>query len=128
MIYSNEKPLVFEKVGNGSVRYRFNIQSEDVVENMGDLEDPITTTRWKADEITVFAPLSANKFVKAIIEHKYGDGKEEKLINEYNSAVLGLYNENVAEEKINAYKAFLNDRIALKAQVEDDYWSNINSL
>lgn len=128
MIYSNVKPLVFEKVGNGSVRYHFNIQSEEIVENMGDMEDPITTTRWKADEIIVFEPLSVNKFIKAIIDYKYGNGKEEKLINEYNSAVLDLYDKNTKEEKINAYKAFLNDRIALKEQVENDYWSHINSL
>ena len=95
---------------------------------MGNEEEPIVTTQWKSEDVVVFPPLSANKFLKAIIDYKWGNGREEKLINEYNSAVLNLYTEEECEEKIEAYKAFLLERKTLKQQVDKDYWDNINDL
>lgn len=41
-------------------------------------------------------------------------------MNEYNSAVMGLYDEDTAARKIDAYKAFLQTRAELKAMVETD--------
>ena len=41
-------------------------------------------------------------------------------MNEYNSAVMGLYDEDTAARKIDAYKAFLQTRAELKAMVEAD--------
>ena len=41
-------------------------------------------------------------------------------MNEYNSAVMGLYDEDTAGKKTAAYKAFLEARAALKAMVEAD--------
>ena len=45
---------------------------------------------------------------------------EQKLINEYNSAVLGILPEGEAAAKVAAYKAFLEQRAAVKAQVDAD--------
>lgn len=118
MAIYDAKPSKYEAVGNGSYLYRWNIEEIQVPEN-GDSET--TVSKWQCDEVTIWMPLSANKVVKAVIEHKWGNDHEQKLVNEYNSALLDIYDENTATEKINAYKTFLNERKELKEKVEEDY-------
>ena len=45
---------------------------------------------------------------------------EQKLVNEYNSAQMGLLSEEEAAARIEAYRAFLTERTALKSQVDAD--------
>lgn len=117
MVYYDSKPSVFEAVGDNSTRYHWDITSEQVPAQEGQE----TREQWKCEEVIVFAPLSANKFVKAVIDEKWGNGYEEKLINEYNSAQMGLIDGEEAAQAIARYRQFLIDRAALKAQVEEDY-------
>jgi hypothetical protein len=81
-------------------------------------------TKWQCEEVTVWAPLTANKIVKTVISSKWDSDREQKLVNEYNAAQLGLYGgsktSDEAKAKIQAYKDFLEARAALKAQVEED--------
>lgn len=126
------KPSVFEAVGDGSTRYRFNIQEVEVeatAQTSGDESqasegDGEKRTQWQCDEVVVFAPLSANKITQAVISHKWDADFEQKLINEYNAATLGLIggskSSDEAKAKIQAYKDFLTERSALKAQVDAD--------
>lgn len=114
MVYYNEKPSTFEADVNGSTRYRFGIESYEHEDQGG------TRTDWRCEEVTVFAPLSKNKFVRAVIDAKWGNGYEEKLINEYNSAQLGIITGDEAAAAVARYGQFLTERASLKAQVEDD--------
>jgi hypothetical protein len=129
MAYYDHQPSVFEAVGNGSTRYRFNIQEVEVENNQTSGEEPQqgegeTQTQWQCDEVIVFAPLSANKFTQAVISHKWDSDYEQKLINEFNAANLGLIDgsktSDAAKAKIQAYKDFLTERAALKSQVDAD--------
>lgn len=110
------KPSVLEAVGNGSSVYRWDIKE---VENPVQ-EGETPSTHWESEEVTVWLPLSANKITEAVLTSKFPNNYEAKLVNEYNAAQLGLYDEETAEVKIEAYRSFLNERAALKAQVDAD--------
>ncbi len=118
-IYDNQ-PSKFEAVGNGSYLYRYNIQE---VENAPAQEGEEATTKYECEEVTVWAPVTANKITKAVIAAKCDADREQKLINEYNAAQLGLYGAKTSDEakaKIQAYKDFLEVRAGLKTMVDAD--------
>lgn len=117
--YDNQ-PQKFEAVGNGSFLYRFDIQE---VQNPDTEEGKEPTTHFECEEVTVWAPVTANKITQAVVTSRCDADREQKLINEYNAAKLGLYGAQSSDEakaKIAAYKTFLEERAALKAQVDAD--------
>lgn len=120
----DSKPSILEAVGNGSYLYRWNIQEEQVeqVNNTSEegVQESVTRTQWACEEATVWMPLSANKILSAVISEKWDGNYEQKLINEFNAANLGVYSEDEAAAKIEAYKNFLNERALIKAQVDED--------
>ena len=110
----DEKPAVIEAVGNGGYFYRW-----DIKEVAMDTEEE-QCAQWKCQEVVVYAPLSSNKIVKAVIAEIWGIDVENKMLNEFNAAQLGIYDDATAQAKIAKYKAFLSDRAAIKAQVDND--------
>lgn len=75
------------------------------------------------EEVTVWAPLTADKVVQVVLTSKWDKDREQKLVNEYNGAQLGIYGSKTSAEaraKIQAYTDFLTERAALKAQVDAD--------
>ena len=111
-IYSTERPNTFESVGNGSVRYRFNVEEQTN-------EDGNITYLY--DEVIVWQPFSVNDITKAVIEYLWPASYEQKLLNEYNAAQLGVYDADKAKKKIADYKSFLDQREAVKEKVDKDY-------
>lgn len=85
-----------------------------------DGEENTTKTQYEYETVRTYLPISSNKLLQAVITDAYPADYEQKLVNEYNSAVMGLYDEETAERKIDAYKAFLQARAELKAMVESD--------
>lgn len=115
--FYDHKPSVLEAVGNGSYKYRWDIvEMEQPAHEEGG--DP--TTQWKCQEVTVWAPVTSNKITEAVISELWDSNYEQKLVNEYNAALLGVYNEETADAKVAAYKAFLTERNAVKSQVDAD--------
>ena len=110
--YDNQ-PTKLEAVGNGSYVYRFNIQK---------VEKPVTVEPSECEEVTVWAPLSSNKITETVITEKWDNNREQKLVNEFNAANLGMIggakSSEEAKAKIEAYKAYLSERATLKAQVD----------
>ena len=122
-IYDN-KPSVLEAVGDGSYRYHFNIIeiNPEVIPSSDNVEDG-QITQWQCQEVTVWSPVTSNKITKAVITEVCDHNYEQKLVNEYNAAQLGMYGEKTGEEAkkhIAAYTEYLNTRAALKAQVDAD--------
>ena len=116
MIYYDKKPSVIETEHNGRTRYRYHIERyEQQDEQSGEVREG-----WQCEEVIVYAPLSSNKLLQAVITDAYPADYEQKLVNEYNSALMGLYEEETAARKIDAYKSFLQARAELKAMVEAD--------
>lgn len=110
----DEKPSVIEAVGNGGWYYRWNIQEETIESE----EQP--RKQWSCEQVIVYAPLTSNKIVQAVIAEVWGLDIENKMLNEFNGANLGVYDEATAADKIAKYKQFLAERNALKAQVDSD--------
>ncbi len=135
MAFYDEKPSKLEAVGNGSYLYRFNIEertfeeieardSETDTENEQEAPEPKTRTQWECDEVTIYEPLTANKITEAVISSVCPASHEQKLVNEYNAANLGMIGgsktSDEAKQRIAAYKEFLEYRNALKTQVDAD--------
>ena len=115
---SNDKPQIWSAVGNGSYFYRFNIKEIEVpAQTEG--EEPIKA--WQYEEVTVWPPVTPNKITEAVITSKWDNNYEQKLVNDYNAAKLGVYGSTTStEEKEAAYTAYLNERKALKEQIDAD--------
>lgn len=118
--FYDHKPSTLEAVGNGSYIYRWNIEEIVPVITDEDINEE-HASQWKCQEVTVWGPVSSNKITEAVISELWDPNYEQKLINEYNAARLGLYSKAEAAEMTEAYKAFLNERAALKAQIDADY-------
>ena len=71
------------------------------------------------DEITeIMINGTQNIFIEEIFTQLYGNDYENKLINEYNAAKMGLYPDGEMEQKITRYRAFLQERAERKAEIE----------
>ena len=114
----DKKPSKIEAVGNGSYLYRFNIK-----EIVSEKDNNERYKSWSCDEVTVWAPISSNKITEKVISDMWNANYEQKAINEYNAAQLGMYGDITGEEaqaKINAYKQFLEAREELKKRIDED--------
>ena len=124
LAFYDNKPSVLEAVGDGSYRYHFNIIeiNPEVIPSSDDVEE-VQRTQWQCEEVTVWSPVTSNKITKAVITEVCDHNYEQKLVNEYNAAQLGMYGEKTSEEaqkRINAYTEYLSTREKLKAQVDAD--------
>ena len=115
--FYDTKPSVLEAVGNGSYTYRWDMTE---VEHTAHEQGGEPTTQWSCQEVTIWSPVTSNKITEAAINETWDSNYEQKLVNEYNATVLGVYTQEDAAAKVEAYKAFLNQRNALKAQVDAD--------
>lgn len=118
VLYDN-RPSILDKVGDGSYRYRWNITEVEMSNDMME-DNEETRTQWSCDEVIIFAPLSPNKITEKVIAELWDSNYEQKLLNEYNAATLGMYDEETATNKIDKYKEFLRQREAIKQQIDED--------
>lgn len=117
--FYDNKPSVLEAVGNGSYRYRYDI--EEVVPELTEGEEQTErTSSWKCEEVVVWSPVTANKITEKVLTERWDANYEQKLVNEYNSAQMGLLSEEEAAARTETYRAFLSERTVLKAQVDRD--------
>lgn len=111
--YYSEKPLPFEREKFGAVlRHDIELHAADAADG----EHP-AAPQWSAYEFRAAAPYSQNKFIELAMVSLFGNDYENKLINEYNAANLGMYGDDSAA-KIERYKAFLSYRYTLKTEIE----------
>ena len=118
MAIYDAKPSKYEAVGNGSYLYRWNIEEIQVPD-----DSETTVIKWQCEEVTVWSPVTPNKVTEAVITSKWDNNYEQKLVNDYNAAKLGVYGSTTsteATEKVAAYTAYLNERKALKEQIDAD--------
>ena len=92
----------------------------DITESTTTDADGNETTAYDYQQVRVYEPITANKILAAVLAATFDQSYELKLVNEYNSAVNGLYDDDTATAKKEAYTAFLTERARLKAQVESD--------
>ena len=117
--FYDNKPSKYEAVGNGSYLYRYNIQEQEQTDTQEEAAEE-TRKQWSCEEVTVWSPVSSNKITQAVIADRWDSDHEQKLVNEYNGAQLGVYTDEEAEAIIAKYKAFLTERAELKKTIDAD--------
>lgn len=109
VLYS-ERPSVFQTYENGEVQYRWDI--EEVI------------SQWKCKEVTIYAPIEKEQLTQTVITSIWDSDLEKKLINDYNGAKAGLFDEETNQKYIDAYNDFLIQRKAIKEQIDLDWNEN----
>ena len=120
--YDNQ-PKKLEAVGNGSFRYRYNIREEEkpvqASENSETAEQTQPQIQWVCEEVTVWMPLTPNRITAAVITEAFPSDYEQKLLNEYNAANLGMIpDKEETEKRRQAYTDFLRRRAELKKEID----------
>ena len=123
-LLSKTKPQVIEDLNNGqgTFHYNHNIKEVAVVEHedgsmtMADDEESATGKMWQYDCVRVEYPKTADNIFATLVTAKYPSNTESKLVNEYQSAVLGLLDEDYKKP----YENFLKDRLAIRDMVDAD--------
>ena len=109
-----------DAVGTGSYQYRWDIHTEVQEQPSEDGEGVTTRLVWVAEEVTVWMPLTSNRITAAVITEAFPADYEQKLLNEYNAANLGMIPDAAETEKRRqAYTDFLRRRAALKKEIDD---------
>lgn len=118
-VTSNNYPKIIEEVGNGSYLYHFNIEevnnsNNTIVYSENNTEN---TKSYEYDEVIVWSPISSNAITKAVMNYLWSKDAEQKYINDYNAAVLGILDSSY----IDTYKDFMTQRKSIKEQIDKDY-------
>lgn len=123
-LLSKEKPAVIDNLNNGqgTFLYNHNIKEVSVIESK-DGGTVITTDTEKAtgtmfqyDSVRVEYPKTADNIFSTLLTAKYSTKTENKLVNEYQSAVLGL----LAPDAKVPYENFLKDRLSIRSMIDTD--------
>ena len=101
----NELPPRLQLMPDGHTKFRFEI--EQVVNS--------ESTQFECREVDIKGAVTADKVIEAAIADKWGNGVEQKLINDYNE--FKLTGENPEAEA--AYLEFLTERRELKNEVKE---------
>ena len=126
--YSDNKPKVFEPVGNGGFRYNYNIKEIEVDRfDIIDNKSIVKQTQWEYDNVIICLPIDKDKITKAVIANTFDIDYENKLINDYNEISLGNLTEEEIDKRTNKYIAFLQERKRLKEMIDND-WETIKDI
>lgn len=131
-LLSKEKPVVIDdlKNGQGTFLYNHNIHEVLVIEDENGgitiTEDAkkATGTMWMYDSLRVEYPKTRKNIYATLLEARYPQDVQQKLVNDYQAAQLGILEDEEAEEAEAAYTAFLRERKAIKASVTADCFEN----
>lgn len=124
-LLAKTKPEVIEDLNNGqgTFHYNHNIKEVSVVyDEMGGFEvvadnDPKANgTMYQYDSVRVEYPKTADNIFGTLLTAKYPAKTESKLVNEYQSATLGI----MAPDAKQPYEDFLRDRLAIRKMVDAD--------
>lgn len=114
--YYDEKPSVFQAVGNGDYFYHWDIQEETITNSVE--EGPQSeAVKYSCLETTISGEVSYDKCVEAVIRSEYSIDQEMAVINKYNSYKNGLTQDF---DSLNEYNEFLQFVFDTKMMVKKD--------
>lgn len=117
--YYDSQPAKFEAVGDGSYYYRWNIQQFEMSEpSDGELTGGSTRAAWQCDEVLVWAPVTTDKVINAVIASKYSIAEEMRLVNDYNAYQQGG---TVTRDIVAEYQEYLTYTANARATVMADF-------
>ena len=129
--YSDNKPEVFEPIGDGGFRYNYYID-EIEVDNFIDIDNEENNTitkrtQWRYDNVLIYPPITKDKITKEVVTNIWNNDYEQKLVNDYNATLLGVFDKEETKAKIDAYTNFLIERKQIKEMINRD-WEIIKEL
>jgi hypothetical protein len=112
-----ERPLALERHKNGVHVFRWAIEevTRPAMEEGGE-----AVVEYECYEVFVENG-SSNQTTEVAIDALWGNGVEQKLINDYNAAKEGVFTGEKAARALAAYTQFLQDRQSLKDEIAAAY-------
>lgn len=131
-LLAKEKPVVIDdlKNGQGTFLYNHNIKEVLVIEDenggitITEDKKKATGKMWQYDSLRVEYPRTRKNIYATLLEARYPQDVQQKLVNDYQAAQMEILEDEEAEAAIAAYRAFLTDRKAIKAMVTEDCAEN----
>lgn len=100
------QPAVLQNRGDGAWYYRWGIEQVQVGEEI--------EIKWKCHEVLVWETITADKITRAVVDYLWGNGLEQKLLNDYYGALEGV----LSEDKKQPYLDFLTQRKVVKEEID----------
>ncbi|HBG40097.1 MAG TPA: hypothetical protein DDW85_01620 [Porphyromonadaceae bacterium] len=123
MLADNKPDVFFDlRNGQGTFLYNHNIKEVLVIKDkqgsiaITDDKKKSTGKMFQYDSLRVEYPKTADNIFSTLLAAKYSTKKESKLVNEYQSATLGLLDKSFKKP----YEDFLRDRIKIRESVNAD--------
>lgn len=117
--YSEKEPLKLEKIDMYVWQYRWNIHTEEYTDNENWSEDCEPKTHYVFNYVDLYVPFNSNTIISKVISETLDITKEQKLINEYNEAIINGKKTNDDKAKVEAYKSWLTLRNSLKNEINN---------
>lgn len=118
--FYNSQPAKFETVGDGSFYYRWNIQQYGL-SGSEELTGGNIACLWQCDEVLVWAPMTVDKVIDAVIHSKYSIAEELAIANDY----VGYQNSSVAaSDAIARYVEYISFVANSRTMVMNDFKEN----
>lgn len=116
-LHSDKMQPTFDVIDriNGTTLYNHNQHYVEVENEQGK-----KTKVNEYDSLLVKYPVTANTILAALLNARYDANMENKLLNDYNAAVLGIEDDS----KKQPYLDFLAERKALRAMIDTDCNTN----
>ena len=120
-LLAKTKPDTIENLNNGqgTFLYNHNVKEVLVIDSgegapvITEDEEKATGKMWQYDSLRVEYPKTADNIFSTLLTAKYPANTESKLVNEYQSSVLGIMS---PDAKV-PYENFLRDRLAIRDMV-----------
>ena len=113
----DDKPEVIQYNNDGTYYYNTDIQQVEVTDEQSEK----TTTQWEALQYVIHNPLTKANIKREVILDHWDKDEQEKFINEYNAAKMGLIaDEEESTKVIERYTKFLEYRTSLLAELDND--------
>ena len=100
------QPEVLQNRGDGAWYYRWGIEQVQVGEEI--------EIKWKCHEVLVWETITADKITRAVVDYLWGNGLEQKLLNDYYGALEGV----LSEDKKQPYLDYLAQRKVVKEEID----------
>lgn len=123
-LLAKTKPDTIDNLNNGQGTFLYNhnvkevlvIDNEEGMPTVTQDEEKATGKMWQYDSLRVEYPKTADNIFSTLLTAKYPANTESKLVNEYQSSVLGIMSPDAAVP----YENFLRDRLAIRDMVNKD--------
>lgn len=123
-LLADEKPKVIYDLynGQGTFLYNHNIKEVSVIKgddgsvSIATEKEKATGKMYQYDSVRVEYPRTADNIFSTLLTAKYPAKTENKLLNEYQSAVLGLLDDSFKKP----YEDFLKERLAIRQMIDSD--------